>query len=414
MLSGGASRGASYLTKKYMQQAAQGAARGGAGAAGAAGAGAAGAEGAAGAGAAGLAGGGALLAGAAALAAVAAVAGVVAVGLNQRYGMIGRGAAMERQVELAGRTGGASIGINSRAMREATGTYGYSTEEAGGTLSSYYSQIGVRGSANFAMSPFAAMLEGISSSSLAAYQKGPTLGTVAENAATLPQALGLAKQLGLSGSQVDDLLGRIASASESMLSQGLTLDRASTISLAASLGAASPRSFGGSLGTEAATRLAGMGAGAAQGLTGQFGGLIDVAIQADAFSKSTSLAEAAGRMQRMSGADVRAAALNGIGPEATTLGFMGKNFSEQQARVLAGDLSDVAVSDSYGAGRAGALSRAQAAADRSLLATGLASEETSIALIEGVAGLQQASMAFSAKFDVFSVGVLDALARFGR
>lgn len=406
MFSRAAARGANALRQSYVKQAAQQAAQQAAG----------GAEGAGGL--AGLLGGGAAggaaLAGSAALGAVAGYAAVAAIGMQQRYSMLGRGAALERQAELAGRTGGANLGLSSSAMRGAA-ALGFGPDEAAGTLSGYYQQIGIRGSANFTMSPFAAMLEGISPGALAAYQRGPSLGAVASNAGSLSQALGLARMQGLSGSQVEDLLGRIATASDQMVGQGLTLDRGSLLSLAASLGAASP-AFSGGRGVAAGAQLSQMGLGAARGFASSFGGLADAAIQSEAFSGARSPMEAIAQMERLASdpRKVREALIRQLGPEAAELALTGRGFGTQQARALAGDLPEVAIAPSEGAGQAGILSRAQAETDRRLLETGLAQPQTQVAMLETMTALQGTSMRMSEQLDALIQLVGSAAARYSR
>lgn len=363
---------------------------------------------------AGALGGPAGLAAGATIAAAVAYGSMLKSGVQERYGMIGRGAALERQAELAGQTGGANIGINSATMLHATRRMGFGAEEASAALSGYYQQIGVRGSANFALSPFAAMLEGIGPGALAAYQRGPSLGAVAANAATLPQALGLAKTGGLTGSQVEDLLGRIAAASDQMLAQGLTLNRGSLLSLAASLGAASP-AFSGGRGVEAGTRLSQIAGGAGRGIVSNYGDFADAAIQAWAFSQAKDDIEAMELIERAQ-QDPRLAqrAISAMGPEYATRAFMGKGFGVRQARALAGELPDVAITPSEGAGRAGALSQAQAEAERRQLAVGLAQPQTQVAMLETMTAMRTIAMQQSEKLDALIQLVGAASARLTR
>ena len=290
---------------------------------------------------------------------------------------------------------------------------GYGPEEASATLGSYYQQIGVRGSAQFAVSPFAAMLEGVDSSALASYQRAPTLSGMAANAESLPHALGLARTQGLSGAQTTGLLQRIASSSDQMLSQGLELNREGVIELGAALGRASSR-FGGTLGVEAGGRLSTIASGAAQGLTGQLGGIADAMLQAEAFSGADSFIGGIERLQNIA-ADPRAvqAVLQSGGPELAQLAFMGKGFSASQSRTLSGPLSGGGLASSLGAGQAGVLSQSTAQNERALLSAGV-SDAASSALLDGVAGLQKGSVDFSTKFDAFSLSVLDLLSRFAR
>lgn len=419
LLSRGAMHGSSLLQRHWLRgqhaQLFRGGATGGLPVAPGGLGGAAAGEGAAGGealGGAGGIGGRAALAGAAGLAAVAAVAGVVAVGLHQRYSMAQRGAALERTVEIAGRTGGTYVGLRSDAMQSAAEA-GYGPEEAASTLASYYQQIGVRGAGSFAVSPFASMLAGVDPGALAAYQRAPTAAGMAANAGTLPHALGLARTLGISGGQTTALLQRIASASDQMLSQGMRLDRGGVIELGAALGRASSR-FGGTFGVDAAARLSSMAGGAAQGLTGQLGGIADAMLQAEAFSGSDSFLGGIERLQEMA-ADPRAVrnVLNAQGPELGQLAFLGKGFSAAQARVLSGPLPSGAVVPDFGEGRAGTLGQAVARGEQALLGAGI-NEVSSKMLIEGVAGLNKGVVDFSAKFDAFTLGVLDLLSRFAR
>lgn len=347
---------------------------------------------------------------------VAVGAGKIAsAGYNQRYSMAQQGAALERQQELASRTGGASIGPSSAAMRSAA-AQGFAPGEAAGTLSSYYQQIGVQGSAGSAQSPFSAMLEGVSSGSLARYQRAPTLSQMQSNAASLPSAMGLAQGLGISGGQTDELLSRIAAASDRMVEKGLQLNREGTLELAASLGAARPEIFGGTVGVGASTRLSQMGQGAAQGFSGMFGGLATSAIQAEAFSSSSSPMAALRRMEKMS-ADprlARKAVISQLGPEVASLAFAGQGFGADQAEALAGKLPPGAITPSLGGGRAGPLSRAMAQGQQRNLAAGLQNPEMTRQMIATAAALKAFTIDFSAKFDAFAGPALRLLEGFNR
>ena len=97
------------------------------------------------------------------------------------------------------------------------------------------------------------------------------------------------REMGLSGGGVERLLASISQATQSMASQGLTLDTESTsrfmnsISIAAEIGGSNALQGEGAM--RAISRVQGMSGGALQSFRGQFGNIGQGALQAAAARK---------------------------------------------------------------------------------------------------------------------------------
>lgn len=334
-------------------------------------------------------------------------------GLSYRYGRIQEAAAMERAREQARVAGGADLGLESARIREATGRYGIGAGEATSTLADYYKQIGFRGAGEGAMSPWSAMLGGVGPGALASWQQGKSSREVAANRASLPRGLGAASALGLTGANAEDFLQRIASASEQMADQGLTLNRESVVSMAESLGQTA--AFGGR-GAGAALKLTEIGQGATQQLKAPLAGLAEAAVMSKAMQGGGSYLDILQRSEGMSqDPEAIRQAVIGMGPEYASLAFAGR-FGTKQARTYAGNLPTAlgAVSEGEGVGATQRLSISEAEGARRLTAAATRDIDVATALIDGVKGLEAAMSRFSSVFDGLTQDISKALGVWNR
>jgi hypothetical protein len=154
------------------------------------------------------------------------------------------------------------------------------------------------------------MIAGISPEMIARYTAlggaggGATQGVM--GAGSMAQStVGLGYAMSLRGSKIDEMLARIASATTQMAEQGMSLDlEATTKSMALFHEAGATREgknpLEGMFGVRAALRLSQAGVQTRGQMAGQFRGLSDAAIMAEAYSTSTSPLEAMMKVEEMS------------------------------------------------------------------------------------------------------------------
>lgn len=335
----------------------------------------------------------------------AGVAGVV--GTKMRYQMAGQIADLERGQILGRFAGGANLGLTSGRLRDAA-ALGFDPAEAVGTLSQFYQQIGIAG-AGRARDPFRAMLAGVGAGAQGAYLQSSTERDFAEATQSLPRALGLAiNQQGMRGSNVEAMLSQIAQASNAMLSQGMRLDRLATINLASQL-AGTGQAFGGLRATEGALKFSQIGQNAAHSFAGNFAGLSDAALMAEAAAGASNPLDMLGRLEGMAGdpRQVRAAMIRRLGPAGAALGMVGSGFSSSQARAAAGALPGARAETFEGlAGADVRMGAARARGQLGQLAEAEGSKEALAQMVEGLAKLSEIMMRFSTNFDAFTTAML--------
>ena len=268
--------------------------------------------------------------------------------VNKRFASVMALANTERPLASAGVTGGLGFGDLARGTR-----LGFRAQESAGMLSQFSGAIGFRGGGRTALGavdPFQLALSGISPQ-LAARLIGagaPGMGAaggIAGTAESTRDLIGVLTTQGLRGSKVDEALARISSATTQMAEQGLTLDLDNMREAVARLEFAGGGRIGqgplsGMQAVRTATRLAQAGPQAAQSFGGQFGSLVQTALQAEAFQQAGDPVEAMQLMQEMAQdpIGVRDIVVRQLGPEAAALAFAGGGFAGAEgARALATD-----------------------------------------------------------------------------
>lgn len=251
-------------------------------------------------------------------------------GLELRYQDVMGLAQLERAQALASATGGsASMGVLKGAA-----AMGIGPQEAASTLASFYKQAGFIGSRAFGGRVLGADVAGVSPSSIAALASTAAAG----GGATIPQAQaamsyigGLTRSQGLTGANVESALMAIASYTKQMAEQGINVDPENLAYTAGVL--SQQKGFEGLRSIQGATKLAGMGPGAAQGLTGALGvsGLAQSVLMATALQGAGSPQEAITRLQSMTAAEQVSALEVALGPEGAQLALMGVGFTPTQA-----------------------------------------------------------------------------------
>lgn len=260
---------------------------------------------------------------------------------------------MERPGEMGRVMGGYDLPLNQvyDIMAE---RWGFQAGEVNQMGAQFAHSIGAQHSLNGANMDalFKMTLSGINTSIAGQYmglggQGGGALQSVGGAFGALGGAIGTAeKAMGMRGSKTDEVLARIAAHTRQMAESGLHIDLTSINKMALGLhnaGRASsrqsggPNPFAGMGGFRGALKLSQMGAGAAHGFSGQFGGLADAAIQAYAFQNADNPLDAIALMEKLaSDPDMVRQVVGGmLGPQAGALAFAGKGFSAAQAKVLA-------------------------------------------------------------------------------
>lgn len=147
--------------------------------------------------------------------------------------------------------------------------------------------------------------------------------------------------MGLTGGGVERLLASISQATQSMASQGLTLDTESTSRFMESISIAARReeikALQGEGAMRAISRVQGMSGGALQSFRGQFGNIGQGALQAAAARGANSPVEMIRNLEAMMSDPRRAmGALSemGLPPELQQLALVGAGASTEQARYL--------------------------------------------------------------------------------
>lgn len=268
--------------------------------------------------------------------------------INARMARTGEAQSLEiPQTEL--RFGGGYRQGQINAARTAGTGFGMTPQETVQMLQGFSAQVGERFQLQGATlrNIMEAQRFGVSSRAFAGFGAGGAVGggAMSGNVATETElALRVARvgrEMGLSGGGVERLLASISQATQSMASQGLTLDTESTsrfmsaISIAARIGGSSALQGEGAM--RAISRVQGMTGGALQSFRGQFGQIGQGALQAAAARNARSPVEMIRNLEAMMSDPRRAmGALSemGLSSELQQLALVGAGASTEQARYL--------------------------------------------------------------------------------
>ena len=335
--------------------------------------------------------------------------------INARMARTGEAQALEiPQTELLF-GGGYGQGQISSARRVGAG-FGMTPQETVQMLQGFSAQVGERfqlqgGTLRNVME---AQRFGVSSRAFAGFGAGGALGggAMSGNVQTETElALRVARvgrEMGLSGGGVERLLASISQATQSMASQGLTLDTESTsrfmnsISIAAEIGGSNALQGEGAM--RAISRVQGMSGGALQSFRGQFGNIGQGALQAAAARNARSPVEMIRNLEAMMSDPRRAMdALSemGLSSELQQLALVGAGASTEQARYLMEGLSQVDTLANAPArmGLSGesvtgglALSRASAMRSNELVSVIEANKKASLAMISLSAQMEKMAL----------------------
>ena len=275
--------------------------------------------------------------------------------INARMARTGEAQALEiPQTEL--RFGGGYAEGQISAARSAGAGFGMTPQETVQMLQGFSAQVGERFQLQGATlrNVMEAQRFGVSSRAFAGFGAGGALGggAMSGNVQTETElALRVARfgrEMGLSGGGVERLLASISQATQSMASQGLTLDTESTsrfmnsISIAAEIGGSNALQGEGAM--RAISRVQGMSGGALQSFRGQFGNIGQGALQAAAARNARSPVEMIRNLEAMMSDPRRAMkALSemGLSSELQQLALVGAGASTEQASYLMEGLSQL-------------------------------------------------------------------------
>lgn len=275
--------------------------------------------------------------------------------INARMARTSEAQALEvAQTEL--RFGGGYEEDQISAARRAGADFGMTPQETVQMLQGFSAQVGERFQLQDATlrNVMEAQRFGVSSRAFAGFGAGGALGggAMSGNVQTETElALRVARfgrEMGLSGGGVERLLASISQATQSMASQGLTLDTESTsrfmnsISIAAEIGGSNALQGEGAM--RAISRVQGMSGGALQSFRGQFGNIGQGALQAAAARNARSPVEMIRNLEAMMSDPRRAMkALSemGLSSELQQLALVGAGASTEQASYLMEGLSQL-------------------------------------------------------------------------
>ena len=268
--------------------------------------------------------------------------------INARMARTGEAQSLEiPQTELL--FGGGYEQEQISAARRAGADFGMTPQETVQMLQGFSAQVGQRSplEGDLLRNIMEAQRFGVSSRAIAGFGAGGGIGggAMSQDVTTEAQlALRVARVgrgMGLTGGGVERLLASISQATQSMASQGLTLDTESTakfmdsISIAAEAGGTKALQGEGAM--RAISRVQGMSGGALQSFRGQFGQIGQGALQAAAARNARSPIEMIRNLEAMMSDPRRAmGALSemGLSPELQQLALVGAGASTEQARYL--------------------------------------------------------------------------------
>ena len=242
------------------------------------------------------------------------------------------------------------------------------------------------------------------------------------------QMRNLAEQgLDLRGAGVNRFLAGMQGAIDNLAGQGITTTGQGLAATVRAVSAATGRT--GLRPLQITQALGGAAAGARSGFAGQFGGLVDAAIQAEAFSKAESPLEALQIMEQIQADPHRVQEIlkSQLGGEGAALGLASiPGIGAGEAQRLANGLSAYTGSDALELGarqtrrqvQAGlTVSAAQARADQTLINQARANEPLLVELTQISADIKSAMLKFtdaSDKITALAAGVAAALDKIAR
>lgn len=319
----------------------------------------------------------------------------------------------QTELRFGGGYGQGQIG----SARRVGASFGMTPQETVQMLQGFSAQVGERFQLQGATlrNVMEAQRFGVSSRAFAGFGAGGALGggAMSGNIATETElALRVARvgrEMGLSGGGVERLLASISQATQSMASQGLTLDTESTsrfmqaVSISAEIGGSNALQGEGAM--RAVNRVQGMTGGALQSFRGQFGQIGQGALQAAAARNARSPLEMIQNLEAMMSDPRRAVgALSemGLPPELQQLALVGAGASTEQARYLLQGMDPLADSLINAPARMGlsgesvtgglALSRASAMRSNELVSVIETNKKASLAMIRLSAQMEKMAL----------------------
>lgn len=338
--------------------------------------------------------------------------------INARMARTGEAQALEiPQTEL--RFGGGYTQKQISSARTAGTGFGMTPQETVQMLQGFSAQVGERFQlqGETLRNVMEAQRFGVSSRAFAGFGAGGAVGggAMSGNVATETElALRVARvgrEMGLSGGGVERLLASISQATQSMASQGLTLDTESTsrfmqsISIAAEIGGSNALQGVGAM--RAISRVQGMTGGALQSFRGQFGQIGQGVLLAAAARNARSPIKMIENLEEMMTTPRRAmGALSemGLSSELQQLALVGTGASTEQARYLLEGLAqdDTLVNAPARMGLRGesvtgglALSRASAMRTNELVSIIESNKKASLAMINLSAKMEKLALSMT-------------------
>jgi len=287
----------------------------------------------------------------------AAYLGLVGAGMNIRMGKITELASLERPAEIANVSGFGGAGDVTGAAQQEAKFYGFGAQEAAQIAAQYARARGGPSGGSF-NDVYRLAASGISPELVARIaglgtQGGGAVEGVSGAQSQALRMISVAQNSGLSGSKVDEFLGRIAASTSQLAEEGLYLDLSDTSNFMETMRqvgervreeedlAANP--FGGMQGPRAAAKLQSGAMGALQRLKAPLQGLSEMVLLSDAFANADQygggLLGGISRLEHVaqSPAGVHQVIQGQLGgnQELARMVFTGMGFSQPQAELLA-------------------------------------------------------------------------------
>lgn len=331
--------------------------------------------------------------------------------IQTRMARTGQAASLEAPtVELiAG--GGMSGGEIGSARREGA-SFGFSPAETLNILRSFSQTAQMQGdlTRDTREALFQAQRMGVSTQAIGGFAGGGALGggAVGDVQAETRRALNLAmygRTIGLSGAGVERLLAQVASSTNQMAQQGLSIDTGDLTNLVTSVSEAAratgDRQVQGAGAARAVQRVTGIAGGALSQFRSQFGQLGQGALLAEAARGATSPLEMLQRLEELTTSPRQAvSALSGLGGELSQLALAGGGASTAEASALlrAEEFRRARVDLSGEDARQQAIQRgltltqAQASIDQQLISMIEANKATSVAVLQIGANIEKLAL----------------------
>lgn len=311
--------------------------------------------------------------------------------------------------------GGMSGGEIGSARREGA-SFGFSPAETLNILRSFSQTAQMQGdlTRDTREALFQAQRMGVSTQAIGGFAGGGALGggAVGDVQGETRTALALAtygRSIGLSGAGVERLLAQVASNTNQMAQQGLSIDTRDLTGLVASVSEAAratgDRQVQGAGAARAVQRVSGIAGGALSQFRSQFGQLGQGALLAEAARGATSPLEMLQRLEELTTSPRQAvSALSGLGGELSQLALAGGGASTAEANALLraeGFRAQVDLSGEDARQRAIqrglTLTRAQASIDQQLISMIEANKATSVAVLQIGANIEKLALSMTTR-----------------